>query len=224
MSSSRGAHPGDSHAAEETAPEPSPVIQAALDPAVRREAGDEVLQLDIEDLLELLPQRPPQLLIDRVLALVPGMHAVGLKAVTGNEAGLAKRKHGFVFPATFALEFLVQLASVVRHYPTRFAHRPDAGQKDRRPIGDPLPIGALEILRSVESFQVEREMVIAGRLYGSVSIVGESVDDDGGFVTACRGQVHLGGEPYIEAAFSIAPLEETLDYDWPRGSSDSVEG
>jgi len=72
-----------------------------------------VLSLDIEDLLRLLPHRPPLLLLDEVLALVPGEHAVARKLVSGDEAGLAARRTGFVFPATLAAEALAQLAGLV---------------------------------------------------------------------------------------------------------------
>ena len=43
------------------------------------------VQLDFEQILAIIPQRFPFLMLDRVIALEPGVRAVGLKNLTGNE-------------------------------------------------------------------------------------------------------------------------------------------
>src|SRR3989338_1341686 len=43
------------------------------------------LQLDFEQVLRIIPQRFPFLMLDRVLELEPGVRAVGLKNLSGNE-------------------------------------------------------------------------------------------------------------------------------------------
>jgi len=42
-------------------------------------------QLDFEEIKQIIPQRFPFLMLDRVIALEPGICAVGLKNLTGNE-------------------------------------------------------------------------------------------------------------------------------------------
>ncbi len=183
-------------------------VESVLDPAQRRERDGTVLQLDIEEVLELLPHRSPNLLLDRVIALVPGTHAVGLKLVTGNEYGLATRKHGFVFPAPFALELLVQLATIVLHYPRRYGMRLDAGSKGRTPAPEPIELDGFTWLHEVESLEVRREMLIGDRLYASVSVLGSvAASGESHAATRCTGQVHLAGEPYVEAVFQLGSLE-----------------
>lgn len=44
-----------------------------------------VLQLDFEQVLRIIPQRFPFLMLDRIVELEPGVRAVGLKNLTGNE-------------------------------------------------------------------------------------------------------------------------------------------
>lgn len=43
------------------------------------------LQLDFEQVLRIIPQRFPFLMLDRIVELEPGVRAVGLKNLTGNE-------------------------------------------------------------------------------------------------------------------------------------------
>src|SRR3989338_1372262 len=42
-------------------------------------------QLDFEQIKQIIPQRFPFLMLDRVVGLEPGVRAVGLKNLTGNE-------------------------------------------------------------------------------------------------------------------------------------------
>ena len=43
------------------------------------------LQLDFEQIKQIIPQRFPFLMLDRVVEIEPGVRAVGLKNLTGNE-------------------------------------------------------------------------------------------------------------------------------------------
>lgn len=43
------------------------------------------LQLDFEQIKQIIPQRFPFLMLDRIIELEPGVRAVGLKNLTGNE-------------------------------------------------------------------------------------------------------------------------------------------
>jgi 3-hydroxyacyl-[acyl-carrier-protein] dehydratase len=70
--------------------------------------------LDVNKLLRILPQRPPMLMLDRVIDLEPRKSARGIKAVSANEP--AVRGHfptAPVFPAVLCLEALSQLMCVL---------------------------------------------------------------------------------------------------------------
>lgn len=44
-----------------------------------------LISLDFEQLKEIIPQRFPFIMLDRIIELEPGVQAIGLKNVTGNE-------------------------------------------------------------------------------------------------------------------------------------------
>jgi 3-hydroxyacyl-[acyl-carrier-protein] dehydratase len=70
--------------------------------------------LDVNQLLRILPHRPPMLLLDRVIELEPPKSARGIKAVSANEP--AVRGHfptAPVFPAFLCLEAMSQLMCVL---------------------------------------------------------------------------------------------------------------
>lgn len=61
------------------------------------------------DVLALLAHRYPLLLVDRIVALEPGVRAVGLKRVTGDEWFMRGRSDGVrVMPAPLVVEALAQ--------------------------------------------------------------------------------------------------------------------
>lgn len=43
------------------------------------------MQLNIEQIMEILPHRPPFLLVDKITDCEPGVKATGIKCVTMNE-------------------------------------------------------------------------------------------------------------------------------------------
>ena len=155
---------------------------------LRRALSGGVLALDVEDIQRLLPHRPPMLLVDRVLSMVPGQHGVGLKAVSGNECGLRRRRHGFVFPATFAAEALAQLAAIVLLY--------RAADGDPDPEQEPASPGLLVTIRSLE---IHREMVEAERLQLSVSVLKQF---DG--FARIQGEASIDQGPFISTTFDLA--------------------
>jgi 3-hydroxyacyl-[acyl-carrier-protein] dehydratase len=69
--------------------------------------------LDITQIQEIIPHRPPFLLVDRILELEPGKRAVGLKNVTMNEPHFVGHFPGFpVMPGVLVLEALAQVGAV----------------------------------------------------------------------------------------------------------------
>ena len=77
-------------------------------------ARDVVETLDVMRIMEMIPHRYPFLLIDRVVDLVPGVSAVGIKNVTINEhyfQGHFPRRP--VMPGVLIIECMAQTAAVL---------------------------------------------------------------------------------------------------------------
>ena len=70
--------------------------------------------MDIEEIREYLPHRYPMLLVDRILELVPGKRAVGLKNVTINEDFFNGHFPGqAMMPGVLILEAMAQVGGVL---------------------------------------------------------------------------------------------------------------
>lgn len=69
--------------------------------------------LDIELIQEIIPHRPPFLLVDRILEVEPGVRAVGIKNVTMNEPFFTGHFPGYaVMPGVLIVEALAQVGTV----------------------------------------------------------------------------------------------------------------
>ncbi|MBW5445904.1 3-hydroxyacyl-ACP dehydratase FabZ [Cohnella sp. CFH 77786] len=69
--------------------------------------------LDINQIQEIIPHRPPFLLVDRILEVEPGKRAVGLKNVTMNEPFFTGHFPGYaVMPGVLIVEALAQVGTV----------------------------------------------------------------------------------------------------------------
>ena len=75
------------------------------------------LQLNFEDIKQIIPQRFPFLMVDRIVEVIPGERAVGLKNLTGNEwfyqGHFPKRA---VTPGAMISEAVAQTSIVLFHY------------------------------------------------------------------------------------------------------------
>ncbi|MGI6188559.1 MAG: 3-hydroxyacyl-ACP dehydratase FabZ [Clostridiales bacterium] len=70
--------------------------------------------MDIQEIMERIPHRYPFLLIDRIIELVPGKKAVGIKNVTANEWFFQGHFPGMpIMPGVLILEALAQLGAVI---------------------------------------------------------------------------------------------------------------
>jgi 3-hydroxyacyl-[acyl-carrier-protein] dehydratase len=72
------------------------------------------MQLSFEQIKELIPQRFPFIMIDRILELEPGKRAVALKNVTGNDIlFLGHFPDRAIFPGAAIIEAMAQTAIVL---------------------------------------------------------------------------------------------------------------
>lgn len=87
------------------------------------------MQLDVEKIKELIPQRFPFVMIDRVLEIEPGKHAVAIKNVSMNEEFFQGHFPGTpVMPGALILEAMAQTAILL------FASGKENGGSGRKPI------------------------------------------------------------------------------------------
>ena len=161
--------------------------------ALRRRLGGGTLSLDAEDIQRLLPHEPSMIMVDRVMTFVPQHHGVGLKAISGNEYGLCRRDHGFVFPATLGVECLAQLAALVWLYPKQGEIPKEAAPELRE---DGSIVGSLG---EVQSIEVHSELVNPDRLSLEVSVL-EIVSER---EVLFRGDVSVQGTPTVSARFTL---------------------
>ncbi len=77
-----------------------------------------MIQLNTEDIKKILPHRPPMLLVDRIIDLVPFESGIGLKNVTLNEPYFPGHFPGNpIMPGIFILEAMAQVGGIAMLYP-----------------------------------------------------------------------------------------------------------
>ncbi len=85
------------------------------------------MQLDFEEIKKLIPQRFPFIMIDRVIELEPGKHAVAVKNVSGNDmVFLGHFPEKAIMPGALIIEAMAQTAIIL------FATGDKGGAGDRK--------------------------------------------------------------------------------------------
>ncbi len=76
------------------------------------------MELNIEEIMEILPHRYPMLLVDKITELVPMDYAVGVKSVTINEPFFQGHFPGHpIMPGALICEAMAQVGGVALQYP-----------------------------------------------------------------------------------------------------------
>ncbi len=87
------------------------------------------MQLDFEEIKDILPQRFPFLMIDRVIDLEPGRHVVAVKNISGNDmVFLGHFPQKAVMPGALILEAMAQAAIIL------FARTGADASGEKRPL------------------------------------------------------------------------------------------
>ena len=74
--------------------------------------------LGIEEIMKILPHRPPMLLVDKILEIEPFKSATGLKNITMNEPQfIGHFPNHPIFPGVLQLEAMAQVGGVAMLYP-----------------------------------------------------------------------------------------------------------
>lgn len=77
-----------------------------------------MITLDVKQIQEILPHRPPMLLVDRIIDLVPFKSGIGIKNVTFNEEFFRGHFPGNpIMPGVLILEAMAQVGGIAMLYP-----------------------------------------------------------------------------------------------------------
>jgi 3-hydroxyacyl-[acyl-carrier-protein] dehydratase len=138
--------------------------------------------LDVEAIQKILPHRPPFLLVDRVVALEPGVRLVGWKSVTMNEPFFVGHFPGKpVMPGVLILEALAQACALL-------AVRSMGANED---VDDKITF-----LMSIDGAKFRRPVVPGDRLELHVEVVKRK-----GSIWRQKGTAVVDGQTVAEAEF-----------------------
>jgi len=138
-----------------------------------------VADLDIRQIMEILPHRYPILLVDRIVDLQPGVRATGYKNVTNNEPVFSGHFPGNpLLPGVYMIEALAQLGGCVVLEPGEFSRKTPylAGidrAKFRRPVvpGDRLMMDVVLVKHKRNIGWVTAEAKVDGQLACSAELM-----------------------------------------------------
>ena len=134
--------------------------------------------LDARQIMEIIPHRPPFLLVDRIVELVEGERAVGIKQVTINEPFFVGHFPTYpIMPGVLVVEALAQVGAVaVLHMP-----------QYRGRLAFFAGIDGVRFKRPVVPGDTLRLEVVLGKLRRGVGVGTATATVDGQL--ACRGEL-----------------------------------
>lgn len=138
-------------------------------------------QLDIVEILKLLPHRYPFVMVDRILEHTPAEYIKGLKNVTINEPFFQGHFPGQpVMPGVLILEGLAQLGAVMAYYAVRenvgsklvyFAGMDKVRFRQKVVPGDQLIFEATTTKRKMSMWNLDSKAYVDGKLVAEASLM-----------------------------------------------------
>ena len=146
-------------------------------------------EIDIRQIMEILPHRYPLLLVDRILELEPGVRVRGYKNITYNEPVFTGHFPGNpLFPGVYMIEAMAQLGGCVVLEPGEFSRKVPylAGidrAKFRRPVvpGDRLMMEVRLVKHKRSIGWVEAEAQVDDQLACSAELMFSIASDPRSF-------------------------------------------
>lgn len=136
--------------------------------------GTTVEQLNIVEILNLLPHRYPFVMVDRVLEIVAGERIKGLKNVTMNEPFFQGHFPGHpVMPGVMILEGLAQVGAIMAYLAMRenigtklvyFAGMDNVRFRQKVVPGDQLVFEAVTIKRKMSMWRLDAKAYVNEKL------------------------------------------------------------
>lgn len=146
------------------------------------------MTLDINEIQQILPHRPPFLLVDRILELEPDKRIVGLKNVSMNEPFFVGHFPGFpVMPGVLIVEAMAQTGGILV-----MRDIPNASQR-------------LVLFASIESAKFRRPVRPGDQLRMEIDMLSRKT-------TFCRmqGKTYVDGELACEAIVLCKIVEQAI--------------
>ncbi len=141
--------------------------------------------LNIEEILAILPHRPPFLLIDRILELEEGVRAVGLKNVTINEPFFVGHFPGRpIMPGVLIVEMMAQMAGIML-------------------LTLPENAGKLSLLAGVEKARFRKPVLPGDTLVATVSLLRAR-----GNINWVKAETRVNGVLVCEAELSFPLVDD----------------
>jgi 3-hydroxyacyl-[acyl-carrier-protein] dehydratase len=131
------------------------------------------MQLDFEEIKKLIPQRFPFLMIDRVLDIEPGKHAIAVKNISGNDmVFLGHFPEKAVMPGALIIEAMAQTAIIL------FATGGKTDCGDKKPLYFFGSVKARFLHPAVPGDQLKIKVVNVKTLPTGAFVSGEAFVDD----------------------------------------------
>ena len=142
------------------------------------------MELNVEEIMEILPHRYPMLLVDKIIEMVPMKYAIGVKCVTMNEPFFQGHFPGFpVMPGVMILESMAQAGGLLV-----LADREDL-----------LRSGNLFLFTGIENVKFRRPVVPGDKLELHSELIRHKMR-----LWKMRGTAHVNGVLACEAEMTAA--------------------